>query len=64
MNDNMDNTPQENKRISEARLLDGIERIIRMTDKQYGYHYLDHTRLIRTSLGTCTRSNLNLAPTF
>ena len=40
MNDNMDNKPQENNLISEATLLNEIERIIRITKKAYGYQHL------------------------
>lgn len=36
----MDESPQENNLISEAILLDEIERIVRMTKKAYGYQHL------------------------
>lgn len=36
----MNESPQENSLISEAILLDEIERIIRVTKKAYGYQHL------------------------
>ena len=36
----MDESPQKNNLISEAILLDEIERIVRMTKKAYGYQHL------------------------
>lgn len=40
MNEEMDESLQKTKSISEAVLLDEIERIIRMSDKPYGYQHL------------------------